>query len=101
MSDDDEEYQPKMKKQRFSRIKKQFINESICSALDRYKISDRAAVHVIIPIIEALEFDANDFTINRTSLQQTRSINRAKSAKKIKDHFKAGFLLQIIQTFNV
>lgn len=82
----DEDYEPP-KKRRMSTKKNIFVNEAICSALDRYKISSRAAVHVLIPVIEALGFNADDFIINRVSLQNQRSKNRARCAKEIKDNF--------------
>lgn len=68
--------------------KKHFIDDRICAALDRYKISDRAAVHVLIPVITALGHDPNDFVVNRKTIQNSLSTNRLRCAERMKEDFK-------------
>lgn len=86
ISDSDKDFELPKKKLRSTK-KINFLNEAVCSALDRFKISSRAAIHVIIPLIEALGLDSNDFVINRTSLQTQRTATRSKCAKEIKENF--------------
>lgn len=65
-----------------------FINSRIVSALDKCKISDRSAMHVIVPIAEALGHNINDLIINRSTLQRQRELKRKQKAMEIKTAFK-------------
>lgn len=65
-----------------------FINERITSALDKCKITDRNAVHLLIAVAEALGHSANDFVINRTSLRDLRRKHRELTAASIKENYK-------------
>lgn len=60
----------------------------MCSALDRFKISDRAAVHIIIQTLEALRLNADNFVINRTTLREKRSKNRKMCDINAKKNFQ-------------
>ncbi|CAH0546982.1 unnamed protein product [Brassicogethes aeneus] len=49
------------------RARVDFINNRIVSPLDRCKISDRNAVHLLIAVAEALGHDVSNLIINRSS----------------------------------
>lgn len=87
--DSDTDYAPVCKKMRLGRKKNTaFFNEAICAALDRYKVSSRAAIHILIPTLQALGHNVDDYIINRTTLQAKRSEIREHRAKHIKNNFK-------------
>jgi len=65
-----------------------FINERIVSALDKCRVSDRDAMHLLIAIAEALGHDVNGLIINRTSLQRARQSHRKLIAARVKDNYK-------------
>lgn len=71
-----------------SRGKREFINERIVSALDKCKISDRNAVHILIAVAEGLGHNVNDLIINRTSLRRMRSKYREAVAGKLKENYR-------------
>ncbi len=72
--------------------KKHFINARIVSALDKCKISDRNAIHIILAIAEALgdlmKYDVNELVISRAIIQRIRKENRIETAKNIKENFQ-------------
>lgn len=103
INDSDKDFEPPKKKTRSAK-KKHFMNEAICSALDRYKVSSRAATHILIPVIEALGLNPNDFVINHTSLHEKRTKARTQSAKEIRDNFEvvaiySGHISHVIPQF--
>lgn len=49
------------------------MTPKLAAALDRSKISDRNAVHILIAIAEALGNDVNKLIINRTSIRNSRT----------------------------
>lgn len=51
---------------------KPILNLRSSAALDKYKISDRDAVHILVAIIESLSLNPDDFIINRTSIKNAR-----------------------------
>lgn len=71
-----------------SRGKTEFINERVAAALDKCKISDRDAIHVIIAVVEALGLDTNELIINRSSLRRMRQKYRETTAAKLKENYK-------------
>ena len=85
---------PKRLKPR-NRNKRTVMSEAVCSALDRYKISDRAAMHVILPTIEALGHDPNEIDISRNSINNARKSNREICFQNIKQRFSVRCLFCI------
>lgn len=71
-----------------SRGKGEFINERIVSVLDKCKISDRDAVHVLIAVAEGLGHNVNDLIINRTSLRRMRSKYREAVVGKLRENYR-------------
>lgn len=69
------------------------------SALDKCKISDRAAIHVIIAVAEALGHDIDELVINRSTLQRQRELNRIEKATEIKNAFKVFTNLYLFMLF--
>lgn len=65
-----------------------FINEKIVSVLDKCKVSDRDAIHLLIAVAEALGHNVQQLIINRTSLQKARKSHRESIATKLKDNYK-------------
>lgn len=73
------------------------LNYPLVAALDRCKISDRNAVHLIMSVAVALNFDANSLVLNRSSIRRYREQIREAKVENIRRVFndvdwKAGVL---------
>lgn len=55
------------------------------------------AMHILMATMEALEIDADDFVLNRTSLQETREDNR----KSQYDEAKAELIDNVMRILHV
>ena len=64
-----------------------FLTPKLLSALDKCKVSDRDAMHLIVATAEALNCDIKHFVLNRTSLQHSRKEFRQEKAKELQDNF--------------
>lgn len=64
----------------------------IASALDKAKVTDGDAIHIIIAVVESLGHNVEELVINRTTLRNMRSEFRASVAKAT----KAGFFRNVI-----
>lgn len=69
---------------RWSRDSQQIITELLVSTLDKCKVSDREAMHLISTVANALGYDLNHLVLNRSSLQRVHRDLRQKKAEKIK-----------------
>lgn len=87
VSDDGSQPDPCIEQPDPSRGKRNVINERVTAALDRCKISDRNAIHLIIAIVDALGHNANDFIINRSTLRNTRRRNREAVVMNLKTNY--------------
>ena len=67
---------------------RKLLTPKLAAALDKCKISDRDAVHILIATTEALGHTADDFVINRTSIRNFRTKIREERAMEIKTHFR-------------
>jgi len=65
-----------------------FITSKLASALDKCKLSDRDAVHILISTAAALGEDVNKLIINRTSIRNTRLRFRKERAENIRKEYK-------------
>ncbi|CAH0396068.1 unnamed protein product [Bemisia tabaci] len=83
--EEDDQIEPREKRQRGS---KKILTLKVVAALDKAKLSDRNATHILIAVIEALGLDPVNFSINRTSLQDARIKLRKERAAKLKENFK-------------
>lgn len=75
--------QPVKRKER----KKHLMTQRIVSALDTYKISDRAEFHVIAAVLSSVGLSINDFVLSRDSIRSARKEERRKIASKVKQNF--------------
>lgn len=69
------------------RGKVDFITDRLVAVLDRCKISDRDAVHLLVAVAEALGHDVHNLIINRTSIKNRRQNIRQNVAECIKKNF--------------
>ena len=59
---------------------KNIITPSLAKALDRAKVSDRYAVHLIAATANSLGHDIEELALNRTTIQEARKIARAQES---------------------
>lgn len=67
------------------RGRKNFLTSRVLSSLDKWQISNNAAMHLISAVVEALGHDVDEYAFNTRTLQRLREDNRKKiseSAKK-------------------
>ncbi|KAE9523392.1 hypothetical protein AGLY_015944 [Aphis glycines] len=69
------------------RARREILTPRLSACLDKCKISDRDAVHLITACIEAVALDINDFAVNRTSIRNARQIFRKNNTSNIKSKF--------------
>ncbi|XP_050530378.1 uncharacterized protein LOC126899463 [Daktulosphaira vitifoliae] len=65
----------------------QLITPRLSAALDKCKISDRDAVHILSACLDSLSIDQNNYILNRTSIKNIRQHFRKESADKVKSDF--------------
>lgn len=73
--------------------KRNFMNSRLLGVLDRCKISDRWACHIVAAVAEALGHRLDELVINRTSLRQQRQKYREELALQAKEGFQVTFSL--------
>lgn len=78
---------PSTKHFRSSRGFEAFVSEKLAIVLDKCKISDRNAVHLLIATAEALGNNVNKLIINRSSIRSARIEFRKERAKKIRQDY--------------
>jgi len=66
------------------------ITPEISSALDRAKISDRNATHVVAAAAEALGHSSREICVNKESIRRARRRNRKEVASEICSSFPSG-----------
>lgn len=71
-----------------TRARKSFITPRILAALDKCKISDRTAIHLIFAVAEALGHSIDELILNRTTLRRIRQTNRVETAERVKNDFQ-------------
>ncbi|KAE9523786.1 hypothetical protein AGLY_015846 [Aphis glycines] len=70
------------------RGRQNIMNSEIVTALDRTKVSDRNAVHILIATAQSLGCNANNIAINRSTIRRNRVFLRQKVSDDIKVSFK-------------
>ncbi|KAL4141736.1 hypothetical protein QTP88_004317 [Uroleucon formosanum] len=70
-----------------SRGKKNFITPKLAIALDRCKISNRDAVHILTATVEAFGIHVNDLILNRTSINRIRQRLRKDRTDQLRKEF--------------
>ncbi|KAL4090628.1 hypothetical protein QTP88_025427 [Uroleucon formosanum] len=78
---------PSTKHFRSSRGFEAFVSEKLAVVLDKCKISDRNAVHLLIATAEALGNNVNKLIINRSSIRSARIEFRKERAKKLRQDY--------------
>jgi len=66
------------------RARKQLLTPRLAAALDKFKISKRDCLHLIMAFMEAVSLDPSSYVINRTSIRNQRNIFRKIYIEKIK-----------------
>ena len=74
--------------EKLSRGRKQIITPRLVAALDKCKVSDRNAVHILAAVFEALDLEMNEVAINRSSIRRHRMQIRQEKAEIVKNEFK-------------
>jgi len=69
------------------RARLEILTPRLSAVLDKCKISDRDAVHLLIACVEATSLNPLDFVINRTSIRLSRQRFRELNASRIKLNF--------------
>lgn len=69
------------------------IDERLVSALDKCKLSDPNAVHIIIAVAKALGHCIENIKISRTTIMRFRKTLREEIASKIKADFHAQVII--------
>ena len=77
------------------RGKKKIIDAALSSAMDRTKMSDRQAVHVLSAAAQSLGHDPSALVINRESFRKDRIKFRQQSAAEIMAAFSPGVPLMV------
>lgn len=72
--------------------KNNLINQRIVSVLDNYKVSDRAAAHIIAAVIDALDLSINDYKCSRDFIRDSRKQERKNIATKVKENLNVSSL---------
>lgn len=70
-----------------SRGKTNFFTPRLLSTLDKWKITDGAAVHILSATADALGYDIEDLILNRSSIRRMRQKHRATTAQNIAANF--------------
>jgi len=63
------------------------MTSRLCAALDKCKVSDRDAVHLLTACIESLSLNPASYIINRTSIRNSRESIRKEIAEKVHSDF--------------
>jgi len=71
---------------------KAVISSALAQALDRTKVSDRAAVHVIAATAHSLGHNADELAISRSTIRRSRRTLRQETATSSKANFSLGVL---------
>jgi len=69
------------------RSRQNLMTSRVTAALDKCKVSDRDAIHIITALLEALSLNINDFVLSRSSVKRAREMLRKESATSIKSKF--------------
>jgi len=72
---------------KIKRARKEIINYRLSAALDKCKISDRDAVHLLTAAAESFNVNTSEYIINRSSIKRAREKCREKLSETIKSNF--------------
>lgn len=83
------EPKPSTSSQPRKRARKNILNPDLAAAMDRTKVSDRNATFLLTAAAESLGHNADDLTINRSSIRRSRQKLRQEQATNLKDEFES------------
>lgn len=78
-----------------SRGKTIFFTPRLLSTLDKWKITDGAAVHILSATADALGYDIEDLILNRSSIRRMRQKHRATTAQNIAANFDVSTVMWV------
>lgn len=67
--------------------KKQILTPRLAAVLDKLKVSQRDAVHLLVAVLDALGQNPSDFVLNRNSIREQRAMIRKSQSQKIMHEF--------------
>lgn len=67
--------------------RKAVLSKDVTAALDRTKVTDRQAVHLLAATAHSLGHDVDEITLSRSSIKRARSANREQTATDAKISF--------------
>lgn len=70
-----------------SRGRKQWMTPRLCSVLDKTKVSNRDAVHIMMAMADALNVPVDNLVINHTSIYELRKEHREREAENAQTEF--------------
>lgn len=69
------------------RARKDMLTARLAAVLDKCKVSDRDAVHLLTACVDAVHLSPSEFVINRTSIKRAREGFRKKTSLNVKSNF--------------
>jgi len=81
-----DEVTPQSSKRKLGRVN--ILTPAVLSSLDRTKTSDRRAMQIIAPVVQATGQNIDDYNLNRTSIRQYRQTHRATFSFMLKSEFR-------------
>ncbi|KAE9522774.1 hypothetical protein AGLY_016815 [Aphis glycines] len=72
---------------KIKRARKEIINHRLSAALNKCKISDRDAVHLLTAAAESINVNTSEYIINRSSIKRAREKCREQLSEAIKSNF--------------
>lgn len=70
------------------RGREKIVSDRFLAAIDRFKLSDRATVHILFAAAEVFGRNPIEYNLNRTSIRAIRKQFRMAKANEIKTKFK-------------
>ncbi|XP_050526437.1 uncharacterized protein LOC126897076 [Daktulosphaira vitifoliae] len=87
VSEEERQFSPVAGPSKNKRGRKEHLTSRLSATLDRCKISDRDAVHLLTACLNALSLDPSIYVLNRSSIKRSREHYRQKIAENISSKF--------------
>lgn len=91
-SDSNRDEEEASSKPPIKRGRRNFITPRLVAALDKCKVSNGYAVHLLAAVADALGFKIGDLVINRATIERCRKKYREDMAEQIKADFHASVI---------
>lgn len=76
----------------YNQPSKQFITTKLVNVLDKCKVSDRDATHLLFATAKALGHKVDELVINRSSISRSREKLRKERSTQLREAFDTNFL---------